>query len=242
MRSRRAFKAIDETEGAAWLARSSRLLRAAVACRTLDPRSSMRRPSRSTAIGKGRFSATIRRNPPKKPAEETRRRNPPKKPAEETRTSEPLLSHLFDGLEALGFGCRRRSWRRACAQTKAHKACGRSSTAFRATSAGAFARRLRLRRRRRHARGGGAPTCLSLQTASDQKRAAHDREAFRARMDRRRSGVLGQKARAVRLEGWSRERRAIVLRRRLKRGHGAFLRGRERGGAAFLRRDRRGGL
>src|SRR5271166_6638128 len=80
MRSRRAFKAIDETEGAAWLARSSRLLRAAVACRTLDPRSSMRRPSRSTAIGKGRFSATIRRNPPMKPAEETRRRNPPKKP------------------------------------------------------------------------------------------------------------------------------------------------------------------
>src|SRR5271166_4166603 len=179
---------------------------------------------------------------PKKPADETIRRNPPKKPAEETRTSEPLLSHLFDGLEALGFGCRRRSWRRACAQTKAHKACRRSSTAFRATSAGAFARRLRLRRRRRHARGGGAPTCLSLQTASDQKRAAHDREAFRARMDRHRSGVLGQKARAVRLEGWSRERRAIVLRRRKKRGHGAFLRGRERGGAAFLRRDRRGGL
>ena len=58
--------------------------------------------------------------------------------------------------------------------------------------ADAVARRLRFRRRRRHARGGGAAAALSFQAAPDQERQAYDRKALRPRVDQRRSGLLGQ--------------------------------------------------
>ena len=89
-----------------------------------------------------------------------------------------------------------------------------------------------LRHRGDHAGGGGAGATVSLQTAADRERQADDREArLGARMDRRRPG-FGVEDRGGRLEGWSRERRTIVFRRRLKGAVG--LREKDDGGTPQL--------
>src|SRR5271166_4547605 len=44
--------------------------------------------------------------------------------SQEAGTSEPLLSHLFDGFDASGPRCRCRSWRRACVPTQRAESVG----------------------------------------------------------------------------------------------------------------------
>ncbi len=84
---RRAFKAIDEREGAVWLRRR---LHDCVEPLLAEPwtSTSIRRSSRSMAIRKGR---------------------PCGLQSQEAGASEPLLPHLFDGLDASCSRCRRLS-------------------------------------------------------------------------------------------------------------------------------------
>ena len=138
-------------------AQSSGVLRRTAARRTVDPR--CRYDDQAALRPSGRGGSRLQ--------------------SEETRTSEPLLSHLFDGLDAAGFRRRRLSRRRAYVQAQRAGPVGVPRPPAARPVAGAAARRRRFRQRRRHARGGGAETSLSLQAAPDPERPAHDREALR---------------------------------------------------------------
>ena len=106
---RRAFKAIDEEEGAAWLRGHLGVLRRTAAGRAVDPR--RRYDDQAALWPSGRRGARLQ--------------------SQEARTSEPLLSHLLDGLDASGTRRRRLSRRRACIQARRAEPVGsaRSSAA-----------------------------------------------------------------------------------------------------------------
>ncbi len=109
--------------------------------------------------------------------------------SQEAGASEPLLSHVFDGFDASDPRCRCQSRRRACVQTQRAEPVGAHRSFAARPVAGFVAGRPGLRQRGDHARGGGAGASVSLETAADRQRQAHDREArLGARMGRRRPG------------------------------------------------------
>ena len=97
---RRAFKAIDETEGGVWLRRH---LQSCVEPLLAEP----------WILD---VDTTI------KPLYGHEARGGPGLQSQEAGTSEPLLSHLFDGFDASGPRCR--SWRRACVPTQRAESVG----------------------------------------------------------------------------------------------------------------------
>ena len=102
----------DRRKGRRRLAsRSSGVLRGAAARRTVDPR--RRHDDQAPLRPSGRGGSRLQ--------------------SQETGTAEPLLSHLFDGLDAAGFRRRRQSGRPSIRRSTARPAYGRSSTVFRAT-------------------------------------------------------------------------------------------------------------
>src|SRR5208283_2256117 len=103
--------------------------------------------------------------------------------SQEAGASEPLLSHLFDGLDASCSRCRRLSRRRTYLQARCAEPVGAARSPAARPLANLVAWRLRFRQRGDHARGRGARTCLPIQAAPDRQRQTHDREArLRARM------------------------------------------------------------
>ena len=217
----RAFKAIDEAEGAARLARSSGVLRGAVACRTVacravDPR--CRYDDQAALRPSGRSGSYN----PKKPG----------RPSHCRHTYSMASTRLVFDVD-VSPGDEHTS--KHGAQARRARPVGVPRPSFARAVAGAVARRQRLRQRRRHARGGGAPASLSLQTASDPERPAHDREALRARVGQRGPGVLGQAERGSpgRLEPPAAHDRAQAA---SEGGDRALLRRRDRDAAAHLRK------
>ncbi len=180
---------------------------------------SIRRSSRSTAIRKGRCSATIRRSPGVRATATTPISMASTRLVLDVDVSpgdEHTSKHGAPGLWAFLDRLPRDLW-----PALLRGDCGFGNEGD-------------------HARGGGAGTSLSLQAAPDPERPAHDREALRARMGQRRSGLLGQGERgsAGRLEPRAAHHRCSGA---SEGRRGAFLRrASERGAATFLRRDRRG--
>ena len=213
---RRAFKAIDETEGAVWLRRHLQYCVEPLLAEPwiLDVDTTIK-PLYGHQEG-----AVLGYNPKK-----------PGRPSH--------CYHLFDGFDASDPRCRRQSRRRACVQTQRAEPVGAARSSAARPVACAVAGRPRLRQRGDHARGGGAGASVSLEAAADRQRQAHDREArLDARMGRRRPGLRGEGER-----GSARGLEPPAARDRAQAApegrRGAWLERRRRSAAACVRRNRR---
>src|SRR5208282_3097175 len=135
--------------------------------------------------------------------------------SQEAGASEPLLSHLFDGLDASCSRCRRLSRRRTYLQARRAEPVGAARSAAARPLANLVAWRLRFRQRGDHARGRGARTCLPVQRLTANVKRMIEKLACASEWVCAGQGFEAKES-EVRLTGWSRQRRVIVLRRRLK--------------------------
>jgi len=139
--------------------------------------------------------------------------------SEEARPSEPLSSQLCDGADAAGSRRRRAPRRRAHVQTTARRGCGRCWIACRATAGRrccAATPALASNRSKAEAEARGAPYLFKLRLTANVKRMIEKLAGARAWVDA--GAGFEAKESSVRLTGWSRRRRAIVLRRRIRDG------------------------